>query len=117
MDGATAAERICPWRRSSVPDEGRSSSVSSANDSYANDQTSSNATDPHLHPSPLTSATFSGVYHKSPEYLGEYATTTKQEEHVSRPHIRDLFDDPSRTPDEENENKIQPASDDSTTRL
>jgi hypothetical protein len=117
MDGTTAAERICPWRRSSIPDERRSSSVSSDNDHSIHDRTSLNTADPHLHSSPLTSANFAGAYHKSPEYLGEYATTTKQEEHVLRPNIRDLFDNPSRTSDDKNENETKTASDDSTTHL
>jgi hypothetical protein len=117
MDGTTAAERICPWRRSSMPDEGRSSSVSSGNDSIDNDRRSSNTADPHIHSIPLTSTSYGGAYHKSPEYLGEYATTTKPEEHVSRPNIRNLFDDPSRTPDDDDENKTKTASDDNTTHL
>lgn len=117
MDGATAAERICPWRRSSVADDRRSSSASLVSDPSNTDQMSSNIADPHLHRAPLTSADFSAAHHKSPEYLGEYATTTKPEEHVVRPHVRDLFNNPSRTDDEKQENQIKPISDDSTTRL
>ncbi|UJR27956.1 hypothetical protein I4U23_009214 [Adineta vaga] len=117
MDGATAAERICPWRRSSVPDTARSTSTSPVNDPSNDVQTSSNMTDPHIHPGPLTSANFSGTYHKSPEYLGEYATTTKPEEHLVRPNIRDLFANQSRIPDEKQENDVETISDESTTHL
>ncbi|CAF1301854.1 unnamed protein product [Adineta ricciae] len=117
MDGATAAERICPWRRSSIPDASRSTSASPVNDPSNDVQASSNVTDPHIHPGPLTSASFSGTYNKSLEYMGEYATTTKPEEHLQRPHIRDLFADPSRIPDEKQENDTDTVSDDSTTHL
>ena len=117
MDGATAAERICPWRRSSVSDDQRSSSPSLISDPSNTDQTFSNTADPNLHRHPLTSAEFAGAYHKSPEYLGEYATTTKPEELVARPHVRDLFNDPTRTADEKQENQIKSVSDESTTRL
>ncbi len=117
MDGATAAERICPWRRSSIPDEGRSSSPSPTNDPSSSGQISSNITDPHLHSSPLTSANFSGGFQKSSEYMGEYATTTKPEERASRPNIRDFFNNSSRSPDENQENDFETASNASTTRL
>lgn len=117
MDGATAAERICPWRRSSVTDDQRSSSPSLITDPSNTDQTSSNTADPNLHRPPLTSADFGGNYQKSPEYLGEYATTTKPEEHVARPHVRDLFNDPSRTANEKQENPIKSTSDEGTTHL
>ncbi len=117
MDGATAAERICPWRRSSIPDEERSSSPSPTNDPSNSAQISSNITDPHLHSSPLTSANFGGGFHKSSEYMGEYATTTKPEEHSSRPNIRDFFKNESRSPDEKQENDFETASNASTTRL
>lgn len=117
MDGATAAERICPWRRSSIADDQRSSSGSLASTPSNTDQTSSNTADPNLHRPALTSADFGGNYYKSPEYLGDYATTTKPEENVARPHVRDLFNNPSRTGDEQQENQIQPTSDDSTSRL
>jgi hypothetical protein len=117
MDGTTAAERICPWRRSSIPDEARSRSSSLTNDPLSGSPTSSNTNDPHLHPTPLTSANFSGTYHKSPEYMDEYATTTKPEEHSSRPHVRDLFNTQSRAPDEKQENDTEADSDDHMTRL
>lgn len=117
MDGATAAERIYPWRRSSIPEGDRSSSPSPTNDPSSSGQTPSNATDPHLHSSPLTSANFSGAYQKSSEYMGEYATTTKPEERVARPNLQDLFNNTSRTPDEKQENDIDITPDDSTTRL
>jgi len=113
-DGATAAERTYPWRRLSIPDETIPSSTSPTNDPSCSGQTSSHPTDPHLHSSPLTSANFGSTYQKSPEYMGEYATTTKPEEHQSRPHIRDLF---TRSPDEKQENDTETAPDDSTTRL
>ena len=117
MDGTTAAERICPWRRSSIPDGARSTSASPTNDPSSHNQTSPDTADPHLHSSPLTSASFSGMFHKSPEYMGEYATTTKPEEHTARPNIRDIFNNQSRTPDEKQENDNERASDDSSTRL
>ena len=117
MDGATAAERICPWRRSSIPDASRSTSESPVNDPSNDVQASSNVTDPHIHPGPLTSAGFSGNYNKSSEYMGEYATTTKPEEHLQRPHVRDLFANQSRIPDEKQENDTDTVSDDSTTHL
>ncbi len=117
MDGATAAERICPWRRSSVAEGGRSSSPSPTNDPSSNGQTSSNVIDPNLHSTPLTSANYGGTGQKSSEYMGDYATTTKAEERAQRPPVWDLFTDQSRTPDEQQENKSESASDDSTTRL
>jgi hypothetical protein len=117
MDGTTAAERICPWRRSSIPDGARSTSTSPTNDPSNNTQISSNTNDPNLHPGPLTSASFSGTYNKSSEYIGDYATTTKPEEHLSRPHMRDIFNNPSQIPDEKQENDTGTASDESTTHL
>jgi hypothetical protein len=117
MDGTTAAERICPWRRSSIPDETRSTSTSPVDDPSNNTRTSSNTADPHLHPGPLTSASFSGTYNKSSEYMGEYATTTKPDEHSSRPHVRDLFKNQSRIPDEKQENDNENISDENTTQL
>ncbi len=117
MDGTTAAERICPWRRSSIPDGAEPSSPSPSSDLSSDGRRSSNTADPHLHSIPLTSANFMGAYQKSPEYLGDYATTTKPEETVSRPHVRDLFSNPSRISDENQENDIETAPEDSTTRL
>jgi hypothetical protein len=114
MDGATVAERICPWRRSSIPDGATlSSSPPRTHDPAINEQTSSNITDPNLHSTPLTSANYSGAYQKSHEYLGDYATTTKPEEHVSRPNIRDLF----KNSDEKQEKDTDTTSNESTTHL
>ncbi|CAF4667134.1 unnamed protein product, partial [Rotaria sp. Silwood1] len=117
MSGATEAERICPWRRSSLPDGGKLPPTPSANDPANNFQRFSNTNDPNLHPGPLTAANFSGAYNKSAEYMGEYATATKPEEHSSRPHIRDLFNNQLRTSDEKQENKSETASNESITRL
>jgi hypothetical protein len=49
--------------------------------------------------------------------MGEYATTTKPDEHLSRPHVRDLFNNQSRIPDEKQENDNETISDDNTTHL
>jgi hypothetical protein len=117
MDGATAAERICPWRRSSIPDSVRSASTSPTNERSSHTQASSNTADPNLHSSPITSSSFSGAFNKSSEYMGEYATTTKPEEHSTRPHMRDIFNNQSRTGDEKKENDNEYASDESSTRL
>jgi hypothetical protein len=105
MDGATAAERIYPWRRSSLSEDTRSTSNSPVNDPFTSPAQASSKNDHQLHSAPLTSADFSGTYHKSPEYLGEYATTTKTEEHTSRPHVRDLFVEPSLSSNEDTENE------------
>lgn len=118
MDGATAAERICPWRRSSIPEgDSATSSSSPTNDPSSSGQITSNPTDPHLHSTPLTSANFSGAYQKSSEYMGEYATTTKPEENISRPHVRDLFNNSTKKPDEKQDNDTDTAVNDSTTHL
>lgn len=103
MDGTTAAERICPWRRSSIPDEGKVISASSIPDPHVPTSTITTSKD-HLRSTPLISADYSGGFHKSPEYMGEYATTTKPDDHAARPDVRDLFRDPSKTPQEEREN-------------
>ncbi|CAF3492449.1 unnamed protein product [Rotaria sordida] len=117
MDGATAAERICPWRRSSLPDGEKLTSTSSIDDPSNTSHTFSNTNDPNLHSGPLTSANFSGAYNKSAEYMGEFATITKPEEYVSRPHVRDLFNNQFRTSDEKQENNSETASNESVTRL
>ena len=117
MGGDTAAERICPWRRSSIPDEGRSASASPTNDPSSSPPVSSSANEPGTHSVPLTSASVSGLYHKSPEYMGDYATTTKPEERLPRTNIRDLFNHPSRAPDERQENDLENDRDESETRL
>ena len=114
MDGATAAERICPWRRSSVPDEARSASGSPVHDEASSPAASSSTNDPHLHSVLMTSADFSGTYSKSPEYIGDYATTTKPEVQPSRPRAQDLFNDPTRTSHEHEENAD---SDDAVTHM
>ncbi len=49
--------------------------------------------------------------------MGEYATTTKPDEHSSRPHVRDLFKNQSRIPDEKQENDNENISDENTTQL
>jgi hypothetical protein len=78
----TAAERVRPWRHSYTTDE----------PSSINKHSPSPGNDPHLHPAQLvTPADVSGTYKKSPESMGEYATTTKPEEPTSRPDVRDLF--------------------------
>jgi hypothetical protein len=48
-------------------------------------------------------ADVSGTYQKSPEYMDEYATTTKAEEHSSQRNVRDLFPKQSKTSSEQNE--------------
>jgi len=117
MDGATAAERLYPWRRSSITDDGEIlPSTSPTSDPSSSGQTSSNITDPHIHSSPLTSANYS-AFQKSSEYMGNYATTTKPEEHAQRPHVWDLFNNEPRTRDEKEENETETASDERTTRL
>lgn len=60
--------------------------------------------DPHLHGASLTAADFSGSYNKSPEYMGEFATTTKPEEKTVRTHVKDLFDPSERTSEERQDN-------------
>lgn len=117
LDGITATERICPWRRSSIPDGAQSPSPTPASDPSSDGHSQSRQTDPHLHSSPLTSANFSGAHQKSPEYLGEYATTTKPEEHIERPNLRDLFNDPSKIPDEKQETDMKASPDESSSRL
>jgi hypothetical protein len=49
--------------------------------------------------------------------MGEYATTTKPEEHSSRPNVRDLFKKRSRNSSGQQENDNEPASDQNITRL
>ncbi|CAF0939437.1 unnamed protein product [Adineta steineri] len=83
--GRTAVERSRPWRHLSVTEETGASSSKTANIPLAN------GNDPNLHHIPLTVADFGGTYTKSPEYMGEYATTTKPEEPSSRPDVRDIF--------------------------
>ncbi|CAF3753833.1 unnamed protein product [Rotaria magnacalcarata] len=117
MGGVTAAEHSFPWRRSSIPDGEQATLSITAGDSANNAQTFSNRNDPNLHPGPLTSANFSGAYNKSPEYMGEFATTTKPEEHLSRPHIRDFFNNQLRPSDETQENNAEAAANDGVTRL
>ncbi|CAF1101213.1 unnamed protein product [Adineta ricciae] len=78
--GATAAERNHPWRHSSATDEAKTLNVGSKH-----------GNDPHLHNLPITGEDISGTYQKSPESMGEYATTTKPEEQSSRPDVRVLF--------------------------
>lgn len=78
--GATAAERSHPWRHSSGTDEAKTLNAGSKH-----------GNDPHLHNLPITGADISGAYQKSPESMGEYATTTKPEEQFPRPDVRDLF--------------------------
>jgi len=117
MDGATAAERLYPWRRSSISDGGRLPSISLTTDPASSGQTSSNIADPHIHPNPFTSADFSGAFQKSSEYVGDYATTTKPEEHAPRRHVWDLFSNEPRTRDDKEEDKTETASDERTTRL
>ena len=117
LDGITATKRICPWRRSSIPDGAQSPSPTPASDPSSDGHSQSRQTDPHLHSSPLTSANFSGAHQKSPEYLGEYATTTKPEEHIERPNLRDLFNDPSKIPDEKQETDMKASPDESSSRL
>jgi hypothetical protein len=57
----------------------------------------------------LTAADVSGAYKRSPESMGEYATTTKPEEQSSRPNVRDLFS--------KQENNLDTASDPNVSRL
>ena len=114
LDGTTAAERICPWRRSSIPDDGKSTMVSTVHDPSVKTTPTSNNNDPHLRTTPLTSADFTGSFRKSPEYMGEYATTTKPEDNGSRRDVRDLFRGTSRTTEEEGENA---AEDEQSTNL
>jgi len=49
--------------------------------------------------------------------MGEYATTTKPEEHSSRPNIRDLFNGQSKNLSEQQENDTDAVSDQNVTRL
>ena len=100
LDGATAAERICPWRRSSLGEDGQPTSTTAIHDPAEERPTSSRTNDPHIHTAPLTASNFSGTYNKSSEYIGDFATTTKPEENPIRPNIRHLFDIPKRTPEE-----------------
>lgn len=117
MKGATAAERICPWRRSSIPEHDRGASSFTTSDSSNHNQEFTNVNDPNLHPAVFTSSNYSGAYNKSSEYMGEFATTTKPEEHAVRLHVRDLFKTESRTSDETRENKSETAANDDLTRL
>lgn len=117
MDGTTVAERTYPWRRSSIPDASRLLSGPGTTDPSNNAQEYSNRNDPNLHSGPLTSANFSGAYNKSPEYIGDFATTTKPEEYLPRPHIRDIFKDESRTSDEKREHDSENVSHENVTHL
>jgi len=50
--------------------------------------------------------------------MGEYATTTKPEEHSLRPNVRDLFNKPSKNLSEPSQEKNpNHASDQNVTRL
>jgi hypothetical protein len=49
--------------------------------------------------------------------MGEYATTTKPEEHTPRPNVRDLFSQQSENVSEEQENNTDDTADESVTRL
>ncbi|CAF3624212.1 unnamed protein product [Adineta steineri] len=105
--GRTAAERSRPWRHLSVTEETGASSSKTANIPLGN------GNDPNLHHLPLTVADFGGTYTKSPEYMGEYATTTKPEEPSSRPDVRDIFNKQSEDVSEQQDD----GSTESITRL
>ena len=96
----TAAERVRPWRHSSSTDDPTNTTK----------QSPPPGNDPHLHPMQLlTPADVSGTYKKSPESMGEYATTTKPEEPTSRPDVRDLFpkrDDNANTTSDPNVSRL-----------
>ncbi len=109
--GKTAAERVRPWRLSSNTEE--TGTIPSA----TSKPTSKNGNDPNLHPLSLTAEDFTGTYQKSPEYMGEYATTTKPEEQSSRPNVRDLFPKQSKTLSDQQETNTNAASDQNITRL
>ena len=102
---------------SSSDESEQSRSTSPTSDLSAMPQASSNTADPHLHSTPLTSADFSGNFHKSPEYMGEYATTTKPEDRPVRPHVRDLFNIASRASDDKQENENETVPEESLSRL
>lgn len=107
-DSGTAAERIRPWRHSSVTEDANSIN------SQTNKRTSNHGNDPHLHPISLTASDFSGTYLKSPEYMGEYATTTKPEEETQHRDVRDLFPKQS---NEQQDINLDTISNNSVTRL
>ena len=103
MDGATAVERICPWRRSSVLD--------GAPSVPSNDvPTTPNTSDPALHPVLLTSANVNTAYNKSSEYVGDFATITKPEAHISQSQLQDVFNNQSRISYEKQDEESETAS-------
>ena len=97
----TAAERICPWRRSSTTDE-QESSKNPPGDTVV----STKGDESRLHHTPLTAANFSGASHKPSAYMGHYATTTKPEEESSRPHLRDVFNNSSKDTDTDSNRSV-----------
>ncbi|UJR21456.1 hypothetical protein I4U23_024541 [Adineta vaga] len=105
--GSTAAERSRPWRH-----------LSATEDAKTNNSILAKGNDPHLHNISITGADISGTYHKSPESMGEYATTTKPEESFLRPDVRDLFNKRSLNGSEtQDDNDDNTDADESITRL
>lgn len=108
---ATAIERSRPWLHSQSSDDIELTTQSSPK------QISRKRNDPNIHPTNITAKDVSSSYQKSPEYMGQLATTTKPEENTSRPKASELFDQQSKTTTSEQKNNNNLPAELNATRL